>query len=264
MSANGRKISVILPAYNKGQVLFGALQNILNQLKLETYNFEIIVVNDGSIDNTQKEAREFKKFNGLSHTIRVYNFRQNFGKGAALAAGFSKSTGDLIIFADADLDLPAKNIRVGLAYLDQTNADIAIGSKRHSKSSVSYPAIRRFYSWCYQTLIRFLFNLDITDTQVGIKIFRREVLEKVIPKIVVKAFAFDLELLVVARTLGFSKICEFPIELMHGLGSTINLRAVRNVLVDTLGIFYRKAVLRYYEEKPTQHLQPLLLTRTRI
>lgn len=258
-----RKISVVIPAYNKAEVLFSTLQNIITQLKLETDNFEIIVVNDGSTDSTLEKAISFKKSNGFSDKVKVHNLEKNFGKGHALCFGFGKSSGDLIIFADGDLDLPARNFRVALAYLDQNCADIAIGSKRHPQSSVSYPVIRRFYSWCYQTLIRFLFNLNVSDTQVGLKVFRREILEKVIPKIVVKAFAFDLELLVVAKSAGFTKIAEFPTELKHGLGSTINFTAVKNILVDTFGIFYRKAILRFYEEKPTQHLQPLLLSKSR-
>lgn len=262
MSAtNGRKISVVIPAYNKESVLFAALQNVLNQLKVETDNFEVIVVNDGSSDNTLGKAIQFKKFNGLTDKIKIYNLPQNSGKGAALCAGFAKTTGDIVIFADGDLDLPARNLRVALAYLDQNFADIVVGSKRHPQSIVEYPVIRRFYSWCYQKLIRFLFNLDVADTQVGLKVFRREVLEAIIPKIIVKAFAFDLELLVVARSCGFNKIIDSPIELKHGLGSTINWMAVRNILADTAGIFYRKAILRYYEEKPAGHLQPLLLTR---
>lgn len=263
-AAKSRKISVVIPAYNKGQVLLAALQNLLAQLKLETDNFEIIVINDGSVDNTLEKAREFKKFNGFSDKIRIYHLAQNYGKGAALCFGFRNSTGDLVIFADADLDLPAKNIRVALAYFDEMDADIACGSKRHPNSQVSYPLMRRFYSFCYQVLIRFLFNLNIADTQVGLKVFKRDVLEKVVPKIVVKAFAFDLELLVVARSEGFSKIIDFPIELKYGLGSTINLTAVKNILADTAGIFYRKVFLRRYDEKAIQHLQPLLLTRVKV
>jgi len=261
MSVASRKISVVIPAYNKGQVILPALQSILAQLKIQTDNFEVIVVNDGSTDNTLEKAVEFKRFNGSSDKIKIYHLPENSGKGASLCFGFTKSTGEIAIFADGDMDLPARNIRVALAFLDETQADIAVGSKRHPASVVEYPTTRRFYSWCYQTLIRFLFNLNVADTQVGLKVFKREVLESVIPKIVVKAFAFDLELLVVAKSAGFGKICEFPVELRHGVGSTINLKAVKNILLDTAGIFYRKAILRYYLEKPVQHLQPLLLTK---
>lgn len=263
MSVGSRKISVVIPAYNKGEVILPALQNILSQLKVQTNNFEVIVVNDGSTDNTLEKAVEFKRFNGSSDKIKIYHLPENSGKGASLCFGFGKSTGDIVIFADGDMDLPARNIRVALAYMDERQADVVVGSKRHTNSVVEYPAIRRFYSLLYQTLIRFLFNLNIADTQVGLKVFKREVLENVIPKIVVKAFAFDLEVLVVARSAGFTKICEFPIELKYGLSTTINWRSVSNILTDTAGIFYRKAILRYYMERPLSHLQPLILNQVK-
>lgn len=260
MLSQNRKISVVIPAYNKGPLLFPALQNILTQLKLELADFEVVVVAEDPTDNTLEKAIEFKKFNGFSDKIRIYNLAQNVAKGAALCFGFGKITGDVVIFADGDLNLPAKNLRVALAYFDQYSADIAIGSKRHPQSVVECPLIRRILSAVYQILIRFLFNLNVKDTQVGLKVFKREVLEKVVPKLVVKTFAFDLELLVVAKSLGFSKICEFPIELKHAFSSTINWRAVRNILIDTVGIFWQKAILGTYEEKPSQHLPQLILT----
>lgn len=261
MQGLNRKISVVIPAYNKSQVILPALQNILTHLKLETENFEIILVNNGSTDNTIEKAREFKKFNGDADKIRVYNLGQNCGKGAALCFGFEKTTGDIVIFADGCWQLPARNLRVALAYLDQTAADIVLGSKRHPHSLVEYPLNLRFFSWCYQTLNRFLFNLNVADTQVGLKVFKREALEAVMYKIGVGEAAFDLELLIVAKSAGFSKIFEFPIEIKNQIDLPINWKVVRNILVNTLGIFWRKAILGYYEEKSTKHLEPLLLSR---
>jgi len=245
-----RKISVVVPAYNKGQVLFSALASLVRELSLITQNFEIVVVNDGSDDNTLEQAIRFKKFNGYSDKIKIYHYPINIGKGFALSYGFYKTSGDVIVFIDADNDIPSKNLRLSLAYLDEYRADIVVGSKRHPKSQVQYPFMRRLYSFVYQVIIRLIFNLKVKDTQVGLKVFRRKVLEDVIPRLVVKAFAFDVELLVVAQYLGYKKVVESPIFLINrGFGSTVNLSAVKNMLIDTLGIFYRKVFLKFYDKK---------------
>ena len=122
-----------------------------------------------------------------------------------------------------------------------------IGSKRHPKSNVHYPLLRKILSKNYQIFVKTLFSLDITDTQVGLKAFRRKVLEEIFPHLIVKNFAFDLELLVVANKLGFTKIEEAPIKLNYNFTSTIKLNAIKQILQDTLAIFYRKNIIRYYE-----------------
>ncbi len=125
-----------------------------------------------------------------------------------------------------------------------------IGSKRHPDSLVHYPRSRRVASWLYQQLVRLLFRLDVRDTQVGLKVFRREVAEEVLPLLLVKQFAFDLELLAVARALGFRRIRELPVTLEYRFtGSGVRSSAVLLALVDTAAIFYRLRILRYYQRK---------------
>ena len=98
---------------------------------------------------------------------------------------------------------------------EREGLDFAIGSKRHPDSVVHYPRSRRVVSWLYQQLVRLLFGLDVRDTQVGLKVFRREVTDEVLPLLLVKRFAFDLELLAVSSSLGFSRIEEQPIDLQY-------------------------------------------------
>ena len=93
-----------------------------------------------------------------------------------------------------------------------------------------------------------LFNLYITDTQAGIKLFRREVLEQVFPKVLVKRYAFDIELLANATRLGYT-IAEAPVELNHNCHSEINLRAIWRIFWDTMATFYRMKILRYYDRR---------------
>src|SRR3990170_3414436 len=208
MPALNTKLSVIVPAYNKDTEVFEVISSFVNQLKKLAYDWEIIVVDDASRDKTLREAVRSKRFNGNTQRIKIFSYDLNQGKGFALYYGFKKSHGDIVVFTDSDLDLPAENIPVVLDYLQKNTADIAIGSKRHPLSKVKYPLTRRIQSKTYQLLIKLLFNLNITDTQVGIKVFRRRVLEEAFPRIVVKEFAFDLELLVVAKSFGFNEIVE--------------------------------------------------------
>jgi len=129
-----------------------------------------------------------------------------------------------------------------------------VGSKRHPASKVNYPWQRKILSWGYQMGVRTLFGLNVKDTQVGLKCYRREVLESVLPRMIVKNFAFDIEILAVAYHLGFKRIFEAPIEakIDFGKNSTVTspklLIFIYNMAVDTLAIFYRLHFLKYYDD----------------
>src|SRR5207253_9113382 len=146
------------------------------------------------------------------------------------------------------------NIRGFIDLMKASDCDAVIGSKRHPESKVSYPASRRFQSAIYQALIRLLFNLNVRDTQTGLKLFRRQVLQEALPLLAIKKFAFDLELLVVARQLGYRNVCEAPIALKYRFESTVNLGSAWRVLWDTVAIFYRLRLLRYYQRRRTEML----------
>src|SRR5205823_5451891 len=123
--------------------------------------------------------------------------------------------GAWIALVDADLDLDPASIPGYLETAARERLDFAIGSKRHPGSVVQYPRSRRVASWCYQQLNRILFRLDVRDTQVGLKVFNRRVADEVFPLLLVKRFAFDLELLAVAASLGYDRIRELPIRLAY-------------------------------------------------
>jgi glycosyltransferase involved in cell wall biosynthesis len=171
----------------------------------------------------------------------------NIGKGFALSCGVDQAVGELVTFIDADMELDPANIGVFVDTMRSSNCDAVIGSKRHPESKVAYPKFRRLQSAVYQLLVRVLFNLNVRDTQTGLKLFRKEVLADVTPLLAIKRFAFDLELLVVAHRLGYRKICEAPIRLDYQFESTVDLGAAWRVLWDTAAIFYRLRILRYYD-----------------
>src|SRR6202022_4229891 len=117
-------------------------------------------------------------------------------------------SGDLVTFIDADMELDPRYIKGFIAVMETFDCDAVVGSKRHPMSNVQYPLARRFQSLLYQLLIGVLFNLRVRDTQTGLKLFRRQVLQDVVPLLAIKRFAFDLELLVIARQLGYRKVME--------------------------------------------------------
>lgn len=235
-------LSIIVPTYRDGSRIYSNLVSLDRALSTLGEVYEIIVVSDGNSDNTHEEARRFD-----APHVRVYHYTRNMGKGFALRYGMARSRGAIVTFIDGDGDIDPSLIASYLRIIRETGADIVVGSKRHPDSQVVYPIVRRLYSATYQLLLRVLFRLEVRDTQVGLKLFRRDVLAAVLPRIVVKRYAFDLELLVVARHLGFSRAVEAPVRIGQRFSSTIDRRAIMSILWETAAIFYRKNVLHYYD-----------------
>ena len=245
------QLSVVVPAYREGPRIHQNLRRLLHELdQLET-DYEVVVVSDGNTDATAAEAERVG-----SDRIKVLQYPVNRGKGFALRLGVDQSTGRLVTFIDADMELNPAEIKNFIELLREQNADIVIGSKRHRLSRVHYPMFRRLQSVGYQLLIRLLFDVGVRDTQTGLKLFRREVLADVLPLLAVKQFAFDLELLVVARHLGYTRVVEAPIELSYQFSSTISPRAVFKILWDTAAIYYRLHITHYYERRTPLSVEP--------
>jgi len=236
-------ISVILPAYNEEDSIGDVIRETVKALDRITNDWEIVVVDDGSKDSTFAIAKEFAKNNGR---IRALSYGKNMGKGFALKYGFEHSRGDLIVFMDADLDLHPKQIKKLIEIMEREKADVVVCSKRHPESKVNYPLNRRILSDAYFFMVKILFNLNVKDTQVGLKLFKRKVLRDVMPRILVKRYAFDVEVLANAVRRGY-KIVEAPVELDFKHGSNINWREIWRMLVDTLAVAYRMHIRRYYD-----------------
>jgi glycosyltransferase involved in cell wall biosynthesis len=250
-----QSISVILPAYNEADRIFEVISEAIKVLEGMAIEYEVIVVDDGSTDSTSSEVlRASSTFNH----VRYVFLPENQGKGNALRHGFQASTYELVCFIDADLDLHPSQVERLVADMEKTGAEIVIGSKRHPESKLDYPWFRKLYSNWYYYLILLLFRLPVRDTQTGIKLFRREVLEKVFPRMVCKQYTLDLELLAVAHRMGFT-ITESPIDLtFQGKFGRIKWADIRNIFVDTFAVFYRLFFLRYYDSplKPVVKYEP--------
>jgi O-antigen/teichoic acid export membrane protein len=235
-------LSLVIPFYNPGPRLASHVQAVVEALRAERVTFEVIAVSDGSTDGSPASI-------AVIDEVRIIELAENQGKGAALRVGLAQGRGRYLGFIDCDGDIPAKQLSHFLAAIRSGDPDVVLGSKLHPCSDVVYPPLRRLYSSGYQQLTRLLFRLPTRDTQTGLKLIRRDALAAILPKMLEKRFAFDLELLVVARWTGYRSFVELPVQIAERFTSTISPRAVWRTLLDTFAIFYRLRVAHFYGPK---------------
>lgn len=202
------KLSVVVPVFNEARHLTQNLDALIDEVESYFPNFEIIVVSDGSTDETNLKLVSFKH-PGVKPIISA----KNGGKGNAVRTGFELSSGDYVLFIDGGMEIHPKEIRIFMGLMDLYGADIIVGSKRHPQSKVYYPWFRKLLSWTFQKLVRALFKIDVTDTQVGIKLFRRPVINAILPHLQIDRYGFDLELLSLAKIFGYDYVLEAPIRM---------------------------------------------------
>lgn len=246
-----KTISVVCPAYKQEKIIVAFIKSMKKILDELNYKYELIVVVDGKLDKTFEIA---EKYSRRYKNILITGYLNNMGKGHAVRYGMAQAKGDIVGFVDVGADIDVDGLTMLLEHMKWYDADIVVGSKRHPVSKVTYPWQRRIISFVYQMYVRVLFGLNIKDTQVGMKFFRREVLKRVLPRLLVKEFAFDIEILSVSNYLGYSRIFEAPINLeMEFRGSsTVTkgfIRTVYSMVWDTAAVFYRLKILKYYDDK---------------
>lgn len=234
-------VSVILCAYNEGNVIEETIDRVDHVLTETSWNYEIIVVDDGSLDDTKKRAVSYRDRNGGCH-LKVLSYQKNMGKGNAVKTGFEQAEGDFIVVMDSDLDVDPKHIPRYVEALK--SSDIAVASKWHSESHASMMMKRKVLSFGFNILSRLFTGIKLKDTQTGLKAFRRSVLERMIPKIVAKRYAFDLELMAACNHCGF-RITDLPVDI-H-VESIIGLKEILRMALDLFTVAYRLRILKYYQ-----------------
>lgn len=233
------ELSLILPTYNEEDNIEIVMQKVDKVAKETGLSYELIVVNDGSSDRTGTKVGSFAKSNGH---VKVVGYQNNVGKGHALKTGFSHAIGDIVVLMDSDTDIDPHHITEYVKAVK--NADIVISSKWHPDSIVEAPLIRRILSHGFNILVKLLVGLRLSDTQTGLKAIRRNAFTNLFPKLTVKRYAFDVELLALANLLDL-RIAELPINLR--LNSLFSFKEAWKMLWDLLGITYRLRVLHWYQ-----------------
>ena len=246
------RLSVVMPLYKLAAETRGNLIAVAELFESHGIPTELVPVDDGSGDGTDAILEEFSDHriaeasNWTCVTIKPVVCKRNGGKGAALRAGYEASTGRYVMLLDGDLDIHPKQTPYFFEEMVTKGADIVVGSKRHKNSVVQYPWHRRIVSGCYFTLVRLFVGLPITDTQTGMKLFKREILGYALDRMLVKTYAFDLELLSIAASRG-AKIVEAPVVIKFGNKfGALSVKTVHKMSLDTLAVFYRLRLLRYY------------------
>ncbi len=248
-------LSLIIPVYRQEKTIVNNINVIKSTLSSIRYDYEIIIVIDGSADNSLSLLLK-----AVIPKVRIISYSKNQGKSFAIRLGMLYAHGDYIMFMDAGNEIDPNGISMLLEHMEWYDADIIVGSKRHPASQVNYSSIRKLLSWGYYLLVKLLFGIKIHDTQAGIKVFKRKTIGDVLPRLIEKKFAGDLEILVVAKIMGFKRIYEAPIKLDYNLApvtSAGTLRSVWGIFLDTLAIYFRTYILRYYDsdhktiEKPS-------------
>jgi len=234
-------LTVVVPYYNPGPNLAGHVAQVIELLRDRGVSFEVIAVSDGSTDGNDVGLTD------LGTEVQVVYLPVNQGKGHALRVGLGLGRGSYLGFIDGDGDIPAPVLGEFVSCIQNERPDFAIGSKRHPESVVVYPRLRRLYSWGYQVLTRVLFGLNVTDTQSGIKLARREIVTELLPILEEDGFTFDLELLAVARRRGYTRVVELPVEIRERFSSTVSPMAAWDMLVDTVRLTWRLRIAHRYD-----------------
>jgi glycosyltransferase involved in cell wall biosynthesis len=244
------QISVVIPVHNQEKTVSILLSRIKGILNSTLRSFEIVVVNDGSFDNTfgilQKEEK-------LDSRIKVISYIPNKGKGHAVKTGVMQSSGNIVIFVDGDLDISYSKIDDYIKELE--SCDLVIASKRHPYSKINAPLSRKFLSRMFNLIVRIAIGIKVKDTQSGLKAGNGAALRTIFRIMLVKRYAFDVELLTIATALNL-KIKEMPIEI--NLDRNFKLQDIAKMLVDVIAITYRYKIKRWY------HKQILLLSEAEI
>jgi glycosyltransferase involved in cell wall biosynthesis len=230
--------SIVIPAYNEGSRLAATLEKVLAYVHAQGWNAEVIVVNDGSRDNTASLVREFAEKNPM---VRLVENPGNRGKGYSVRNGILNARAEVVLFSDADLSSPIEEMPKLLAALSG-GADIAIGSRwlRAELQTKRQSLHRQLFGRVFNLLLRIILGLQFTDTQCGFKAFTRRAAQTILPLQRIERWGFDPEILFLARKFGF-RVEEVPVLWGHSGDTRIH------PVLDGARMFQEMLRIRWYD-----------------
>jgi dolichol-phosphate mannosyltransferase len=233
------RISVIIPVFNQQKKISYSLEKIKQAVESAFGDYELIVVNDGSTDDTLSILRTIKL---LDPHIRIVSYTPNRGKGYAVKQGVLESLGEVVMFLDGDLDISPDSIKDYIERLD--TCDLVIASKRHPESSVTIPRSRAFLSGAFHLIIRIATGISQKDTQAGFKVGEGDLMRAIFKDMTINRYAFDVELLTIASILKLS-VQEMPVILK--IDKKFKIKEIVNMLTDVARITYRYRIVGHYQ-----------------
>jgi dolichol-phosphate mannosyltransferase len=237
-------ISVIIPVFNQQSKISFSLEKIKQAVESAFSNYELIVVNDGSTDNTLTILRGMTC---MDPHIRILSYTPNRGKGYAVRQGVSHSLGEAVIFLDGDLDISPDSIKDYVERL--STSDLVIASKRHPESSVTIPRSRAFLSRAFNVFIKVATGIRQKDTQAGFKVGNGETMRTIFRNVTVNRYAFDVELLTIASILDL-KVQDMPV--IMKIERKFNAKDVVNMFMDVTRIWYKYRIVHHYQHQIPQ------------
>jgi len=239
--------SIIIPAYNEGARLGTTLGRVLNYVAAQRWDAEVIVVNDGSRDQTADLVRSYAQ---THPALRLLENPGNRGKGYSVRNGMLHAGGEILLFSDADLSSPIEEATKLFAAI-RSGPDIAIGSRwlQPELQAHRQSVLRQFYGRIFNLALRILLGLDFKDTQCGFKAFTRKAAQTIFPLQEIERWGFDPELLFLARRSGL-KVKEVAVVWSHSEGTRINpLRDGMRMFAEVLKIRWNALTGKYSQAK---------------
>lgn len=256
-------LSLVVPAYKPGEKIFADIESKKKVLDEMNVSYELVYVFDGFVESSQKkffgEAKEFAKKNSTDRkNIKIFGYEENRGKGFAVRTGFGNSTGKFVGFIDFLNDISPDYVKLFYDEISKNDLDIVIPNKFHSsasfESSVKFGLRMRSTSQLFLIWTRFWTGLNLPDTQTGIKFFKGESVRKILSKLKIERFAFDIELIVAMFRNGLDRIKVLPIDLTHagestgrGGKTTVSGKQILKAVLDVVRIGIYSRVLKIYK-----------------
>jgi dolichyl-phosphate beta-glucosyltransferase len=215
------KLTLLIPAYNEEDILENTLKEVTRYLKKQKYSWEVLVVDDGSSDNTSKITKDFN-----SKYVRLKKLSQNRGKGGAIREGIKDSKGDYIVFSDADLSVPINTIEKFMEFFD-SGSEVVIGSRRipGATIAIAQPAHRELMGRVFTFISKVMTGVFISDFTCGFKGFEKKAAREIFKRSMVDRWAYDSEIIFLADQLGY-KIDQVPVTWENREDTRVRLRGV--------------------------------------
>jgi glycosyltransferase involved in cell wall biosynthesis len=254
----GLSLSIIVPAYNEEKRIGQSLDDILRFLTRNSYGAEVIVVDDGSRDQTGKIVSDWiEQYERSGHHLRLLTNTPNRGKGYSVRRGVSSARGEIILFTDADLSSPITEAPRLIAPIAEGRADVTFGSRALDRSliEVRQSLVRDFGGRVFNLFMKVITGLPFKDTQCGFKAFRRDAALPVFNRQSIERFGFDPEVLYIARKRGL-KLLEVPVKWSHSEDSKVNyIHDSMEMILDLLRIRLNDLRGRYKEPEALVELE---------
>jgi dolichyl-phosphate beta-glucosyltransferase len=228
-------LTLVIPAFNEERRLAATLEAVEAEFRRSTIDYRVLVVDDGSSDNTASLAT------GVGRRFSALRLHRNQGKGAAVRAGMMAASGAVAAFTDADLPFDLSSLFQAYSWIQDGGCDAVFGARdlQQSTTAASRRFSRRLASAAFRRLMAMMVSQELVDTQCGLKVFSRAVAKEIFSRATIDGFAFDVEVVRLAICLGVT-VKRIPVRLVNEQSSTLSLtRHAIPMLADAMRVCYR-------------------------